>query len=373
MESIGYIQDCSLVRDAQAGNQAAFAQLVHTYDSAVLRLALRLTGSESDAQDIHQEAFLRVYKKLDGFRFECSFSTWIYRIVTNVCLDRLRRNQARKKNGAREVNDDDLLNQLADDRPGNNPEQQILDQELSAQILRALQRLTPRERMVFDMKHFQGLKLRSVSEILNTSEGSVKMTFFRATRKLRFQLSRYTKRNSSSMKECRDKGVNQPQKAKGLGATTTLAPIVNAPMSELRPPTQDRILIIAGNRSLQKSLHELFSSEGYEVDLAPDGLAGLEMLRQRRPSAVIVGLQHPGPSGSDLCKRIANLIPGLPLVILGASSEVAEKVLLLETGADDYVTVPFSSRELVARLRALIRRTSRISLEDLHLDEAACL
>jgi DNA-binding response OmpR family regulator len=68
-----------------------------------------------------------------------------------------------------------------------------------------------------------------------------------------------------------------------------------------------------------------------------------------------------------------NLNPGLPLVILGASSEVAEKVLLLETGADDYVTVPFSSRELVARLRALIRRTSRISLEDLHLDEAACL
>jgi RNA polymerase sigma-70 factor (ECF subfamily) len=211
MESIGYIQDCSLVRDAQAGNQAAFAQLVHTYDSAVLRLALRLTGSESDAQDIHQEAFLRVYKKLDGFRFECSFSTWIYRIVTNVCLDRLRRSQARKKNGALEVNDDDLLNKLADDRPGNNPEQQILDQELSAQILRALQRLTPRERIVFDLKHFQGLKLRSVSEILNTSEGSVKMTFFRATRKLRFQLGKYAKNHRPSMKQS-DDGVNQLQR-----------------------------------------------------------------------------------------------------------------------------------------------------------------
>src|ERR1700679_3809981 len=105
MESIDFAKDFPLGRDAQAGNQAAFGQLVHTYDSAVLRLALRLTGSESEAQDIHQEAFLRVYKKLDGFRFECSFSTWIYRIVTNVCLDRLRRNQARKKNGAREVND----------------------------------------------------------------------------------------------------------------------------------------------------------------------------------------------------------------------------------------------------------------------------
>jgi RNA polymerase sigma-70 factor, ECF subfamily len=371
MESIDDIQDCSLVRDAQAGNQAAFTQLVHTYDSAVLRLALRLTGSESDAQDIHQEAFLRVYKKLDGFRFECSFSTWIYRIVTNVCLDRLRRNQARKKNGALEVNADDLLNQLADDRPGNNPEQQILDQELSAQILRALQRLTPRERIVFDLKHFQGLKLRSVSEILNTSEGSVKMTFFRATRKLRFQLNKYTKRNRSSMKECCDKGVNQRQEAKRLVVTTTLAATGDAPMSELRAATQDRILIIAGNGALQKTLHELFSSEGYEVDLAPDGLAGLEMLRQGRPSAVIVDLQHLGPLGYELCKKIANSITHLPLVILSPSSEVAEKVLLLETGADDYVTIPFSSRELVARLRA-IRRASCVGLESSFLDKARC-
>jgi RNA polymerase sigma-70 factor (ECF subfamily) len=368
MESIGCIQGDSLVREAQSGNQAAFAQLVHTYDQTVLRLALRLTGSESDAQDIHQETFLRVYKKLDGFRFECSFATWIYRIVTNVCLDHLRRNQARKKNGGIEVSDSDFLDHLSDDRRGNNPEHQLLDQELNAHILRALERLTPREHLVFDLKHFQGLKLRSVSEILNASEGSIKMTFFRATRKLRFQLGKYT-RNRSSMKQCCDKAVDQQQKF----VENTLAVTMNRPMPELRPTTLDRIVIIEGNGPLQRTLQELFSSEGYEVDVAPDGPAGLEMLRQRRPSAVIVGLQHPGPSGSDLCKRIANLIPGLPLVILGASSEVAEKVLLLEAGADDYVTVPFSSRELVARLRALIRRTSRISLEDLHLDEAACL
>ena len=167
MESIGCIQGDSLVREAQSGNQAAFAQLVHTYDQTVLRLALRLTGSESDAQDIHQETFLRVYKKLDGFRFECSFATWIYRIVTNVCLDHLRRSQARKKNGRIEVSDNDFLDHISDDRPGNNPEHQLLDRELHAHILRALERLTPRERLVFDLKHFQGLKLRNVSEILN--------------------------------------------------------------------------------------------------------------------------------------------------------------------------------------------------------------
>ena len=215
MESMGYVQDHSLVREAQGGSQAAFEQLVHTYDQAVLRLALRLTGSASDAQDIHQEAFLKVYKKLDGFRFECSFSTWIYRIVTNVCLDHLRRNRALKKNSAMEVDDDELLNQLPDDRPGNNPEQQLLDQELGAQILRALRRLTPRERIVFDLRHFQGLTLRSVSEILNTSEASVKMAFFRATRKLRFHLGKYAKKYRPSTERSYD-SVNQLRRTKTL-------------------------------------------------------------------------------------------------------------------------------------------------------------
>jgi RNA polymerase sigma-70 factor, ECF subfamily len=373
MESIGHFQDGSLVRQAQVGNQAAFAQLVRTYDQAVLRLAFRITGSESDAQDVHQEAFLKVYKKLDGFRFECSFATWIYRIVTNVCLDHLRRNRVRKKNGAIEV-DDDLLNGVSDDRPGNNPEQQLLDQELSAQILRALKRLTPRERMVFDLKHFQGLKLRSVGEILNTSEASAKMTFFRATRKLRLHLSKYREIKGSSMKQCCDKGADQRQEPKRIVVTTTLPATVNHPISERQPATLDRnldrILIIEANAALQKILQELFSSEGYEVELVSDGLAALEMLRQRRPSAVIVDLQYAGPSGYDLCQRIANLIPGLPLVILSASPEVTEKVLLLETGADDYVTIPFNSRELVARLRGLIKRASRVGQPSSCLVEA---
>ena len=204
MQSIGDIQEMCLVREAQGGNQAAFTQLVHTYDQAVLRLALRITGSQSDAQDIHQEAFLKAYKKLNGFRFECSFATWIYRVVTNVCLDHLRRDKARKRNGAIEVSDDDLLNKLPDNRPGNSPEQQLLDRELRAQIRQAMKRLTPRERMVFELKHFHGLELRSVSEIVNTPERSVRMTFYRATRKLRFQLDRYTRTNRSSTKQCSD-------------------------------------------------------------------------------------------------------------------------------------------------------------------------
>ena len=160
MESIGCIQDCFLVREVHGGNQAAFEQLVYAHDQAVLRLPLRITGSQSDAQDIYQEAFLKVYKKLGGFRFEYSFSTWIRRIVTNLCLDHLRKNRNRRENSAIEVNVEgeeyDLLNQLSDDRPANNPEKRLLSRELSVHILCALQRLTPRERMVFELKRFQG-------------------------------------------------------------------------------------------------------------------------------------------------------------------------------------------------------------------------
>src|ERR1700733_11307325 len=100
---MGCMEDGFLVREAQSGNHAAFTQLIKTYDQSVLRLALRLTGSQSDAQDIYQEAFMKAYKTLNSFRFECSFATWIYRIVTNVCLDRLRRKQAGKRNSAMEV------------------------------------------------------------------------------------------------------------------------------------------------------------------------------------------------------------------------------------------------------------------------------
>jgi RNA polymerase sigma-70 factor (ECF subfamily) len=199
VESTSCIQDGFLVREVQSGNQAAFEQLVHAHDQAVLKLAFRITGSQSDAQDIYQEAFMKAYSKLGGFRFECSFSTWIYRIVTNLCLDHLRKIRARRENSAIEVNVEgeeyDFLNQISDDKPATDPERQLLRQELSLRILDALQTLTPRERMVFDFKHYQGLKLRAIGQIVNASEASVKTCLFRATHKLRFQLAGFYKRN----------------------------------------------------------------------------------------------------------------------------------------------------------------------------------
>ena len=147
-------------------------------------------------------------------------------------------------------------------------------------------------------------------------------------------------------------------------AATTLAATLNTTISELRSGPTKRILVIEHDGALQKILRRLFSSEGYEVDIVSDAVCGLERLRQGSPSAMILDLPRPGSSGCDLCKKFADWIPGLPLVILSGSADVADKVLLLELGADDYVTIPFSPRELVARLRALIRRASRLNPEN---------
>ena len=204
MESIDCIEDCVLVREAQGGNQAAFEQLIRVHDQSVLRLALRVTGSPIDAQDVYQETFLRAFRKLGSFRCECSFSTWIYRIATNVCLDHLRKKRNRKETGPPGVNVDgeehDLLNQVSDDRPISNPEQQLLHRELGTHISLALTRLTPRERIVFELKHYQGLKLRTVSEILSSSEASIKTSLYRATQKLRFYLAGFYHESNSPMR-----------------------------------------------------------------------------------------------------------------------------------------------------------------------------
>ena len=182
-----------LIREAQQGSRTAFDALVRQYDQAVLRLALHLTGSEQDAQDVHQEAFLKAYRYIGNFRFECSFYTWLYRIVTNLCLDHLRRRKSRREDQAVMIDASgeqiDMLSNVSDDRSMANPDRELERKFLGEKIKAALDTLTPRERMVFELKHYQGLKLRTIGEMLNTTEETAKNTLFRATKKLRANLA----------------------------------------------------------------------------------------------------------------------------------------------------------------------------------------
>jgi RNA polymerase sigma-70 factor, ECF subfamily len=187
------VDDTQLIRGAQLGDAAAFEELVRQYDRSVLRLAVHLTGSQEDGQDIYQEAFLRAYINIGSFRFECSFYTWIYRIVTNLCLDHLRKRSSRYRDLTTTISSDgeeeQVLDRIPDQRAGSSPERNMASSELRGCIVRAMQRLSPRERMVFELKHYHGLRLRTVAGILNTSEGTIKNTLFRATHKLRTQLA----------------------------------------------------------------------------------------------------------------------------------------------------------------------------------------
>ena len=135
-------------------------------------------------------------------------------------------------------------------------------------------------------------------------------------------------------------------------------------VTEPIPSGAERILVIEDDRAVQKALKRLFEGEGFAVDVAGNGAAGLEMFRAATPSVLVLDLSLPGTPGQDVCREISQAAPSLPIIILSARTEVMDKVLLLELGAHDYVTKPFSPRELLARVRTAMRRSARVPLTD---------
>ncbi len=120
-----------------------------------------------------------------------------------------------------------------------------------------------------------------------------------------------------------------------------------------------RILVVEDDPAVQKALRRLFETEGYAVETQSDGRSALDSFQASAPAAVVLDLRLPRVSGRDVCKELKALAPTLPIVVLSAASDVSDKVLLLELGADDYVTKPFSPRELLARVRAALRHNAR--------------
>lgn len=134
----------------------------------------------------------------------------------------------------------------------------------------------------------------------------------------------------------------------------------NQVTAEYTMAPMQRILVIEDDSRVQKALKRLFESEGFAVEIAPNGLAGLESFRMTPPTAVVLDLRLPGMAGPDVCREIKQAAPQLPIIILSAKTDVSDKVLLLEIGADDYVTKPFSPRELMARVSSAVRRSGRV-------------
>jgi RNA polymerase sigma-70 factor (ECF subfamily) len=186
--------EASLIRAAQKGDQDAFERLVRSYDHSVLRIGMNLLRSPEEARDVYQEAFLKVYRNLHNFRFDCSFHTWLYRIVTNICLDHLRRRKVRKEESTIVETADglvDRVSQLEEVAPHANPERQMRNNQLADRISGALETLTPRERTVFELRHYEGLRLRAIGDMIGTTEEAAKNCLFRATQKMRASLESF--------------------------------------------------------------------------------------------------------------------------------------------------------------------------------------
>ena len=185
------LDEAALIRAAQDGDHAAFEQLVRAYDQSVLRLAMNLLRSPEDAHDVYQEAFLRVYRNLHAFRFDCSFHTWLFRIVTNLCLDQMRKRKVRKEEPtvlATAEGPMDRMDAVPEERVDGDPQRHLFSGQVRRKIKEVLGELTPRERMVFELRHYQGLRLRKIGEVLGTSEEAAKNCLFRATQKMRAAL-----------------------------------------------------------------------------------------------------------------------------------------------------------------------------------------
>jgi RNA polymerase sigma-70 factor (ECF subfamily) len=183
-----------LIEQAQSGDRDAFEELIKRHDRDILRLAFHMLGNREEAREVFQETFLKAFRSLHRFRFESSFYTWVYRIATNVSLDHLRKRQILREEISYESDAEThpdrpaLKDTLAATTYYSNPERRLYGREVGEKIQQALKTLSEKERLVFELRHYQGLRLRMIGEIMGSTEETAKNYLFRATQKLRTQL-----------------------------------------------------------------------------------------------------------------------------------------------------------------------------------------
>jgi RNA polymerase sigma-70 factor (ECF subfamily) len=186
------LNDTDLIIQAQKGNQNAFEELVYRYDRSVLSIALKYSNNEDDAKDLYQEVFIRVYRSIKGFRFQSEFSTWLFRITTNVCLTYKSRSKEQLKVSI-DKDFDDEENEISQTTElvynGLSPEEISSGADLGEMVNAAVESLSPKQKMTFVLKHYEGYKIREIAEMLNCKEGTVKKYLFDATKNLRKKLS----------------------------------------------------------------------------------------------------------------------------------------------------------------------------------------
>ena len=183
-----------LILRAQDGDDQAFEKLVTMHEQSVMSLALYVMGNVQDAQDVFQEAFIRVYHHLSTFRFESQFNTWLHRIVMN-CAFNIKRKEKRFLSLVRSTQDESYVWDIADD-DNQQPDALLIRQEVWQVIEKNLPKLSMMERVVFVLRYRQEFKLKEIAEITESSLGTVKNYLFRGTQKMKQSLKSYVKAES---------------------------------------------------------------------------------------------------------------------------------------------------------------------------------
>jgi len=186
------LSDTDLIIQAQKGDQNAFEELVYRYDRNVLSIAMKYAINEDDAKDLYQEVFIRVYRGLKRFRFQSEFSTWLFRITTNVCLTYKSRNKEHLRVSINKSYEDDENEFTAKEElvyEGSSPEEITTGTDLGEIVNTAVESLSPKQKMTFILKHYEGYKIREIAEMMNCKEGTVKKYLFDAIKNLRKKLS----------------------------------------------------------------------------------------------------------------------------------------------------------------------------------------
>ena len=172
---------------ARQGDSDAFRALVEQHSRSVFRLAFRMMGNEQDAEDVVQESFLRAYRQLGRFESRANFGTWLYRIVSNCCVDLMRSKQARHDQVRGDSLDQSAMELPAADVPG--PERMAQSAEIETRVQRALRELSPLERAAFTLRHYEGRSIDEISATLGLGTSAAKHSVFRAVKKLRLALA----------------------------------------------------------------------------------------------------------------------------------------------------------------------------------------
>lgn len=188
MEDLSYLSDNDLIIQVLNGNNSAFTNLFYRYDKKVFSMAAQYFQSSDDAKDVYQEVFIRVYKGLKKFEFRSEFSTWLFRVTTNVCLTHKAQYKKFQNVSISPDEGDEAPKMDLKSSEENEPDNQLINSETKGKVQNAIDSLAPQQKMAFMLKHIHNYKIREIAKMMDCSEGTIKKYLFIATDKLRLKL-----------------------------------------------------------------------------------------------------------------------------------------------------------------------------------------